>query len=113
METLSTVFLHVGRRVCPRESRCLHAAYIQRAEGGVPLHKWGREERKVDSSQSLRKWLREVSGSLGTRGEHRGCCSCWASGAQALLPSLEDLDDIADAVLGHLWAGGREGSGLL
>lgn len=56
----------------------------------------------MDSSQSLRKWLREVSGSLGTRGEHRGCCSCWASGAQALLPSLEDLDDIADAVLGHL-----------
>lgn len=36
-----------------------------------------------------------------------------ASGAQALLPSLEDFDDAADAILGHLWAGrGRKGSGL-
>lgn len=35
-----------------------------------------------------------------------------ASGALAVLPSLEDFNDTADAVLRHLWAGGqREGSG--
>ena len=35
-----------------------------------------------------------------------------ASRAQAVLPALEDLNDAADAVLGHLRAGGhREASG--
>lgn len=42
----------VGRHAVPRESRCLHAAYIWRAEGGVPLHEWGRKEREVGSSRA-------------------------------------------------------------
>lgn len=91
--------MHTG--VCVKAGARTQLTYREQNEGPRQNRGLILELKEIALEKSLEAWVEGRAGWL--------LCSPWDSGSQAFLPPLEDLDDAADTVLGHLRAGRQEG----